>query len=80
MAYRRFVQRSPHGWSQWLEVARKTQFACCECGLVHTHHYVIEVHERTKKAAIWLRVRKHKARTAARRKQMKRYRSKGGLA
>lgn len=70
MAYRRFKQQTPRGWSQWMEMARMTQMACCSCGLVHTHHYAVAVYPRSKKVAVYLRVRVHKARTRKRRRQM----------
>ena len=72
MAYRNFIQLSGAKWSQWMEMGKVTQVSCCDCGLVHTWKFAFtNVNPRTKQATLWMKCRKHKARTAERRKQRK---------
>jgi hypothetical protein len=70
MAYRKFYQPHARQWSQWVEMARTTYFACCDCGLVHAHQFrVILLKGRLVK--IMMRTRRHKAKTMARRQQVR---------
>jgi hypothetical protein len=66
--YQKFRQPSSRQWSQWIELAKTTYVACCDCGLVHAHQfrgYLLD----DKSVKVVMRTRRHKARTAERRKQ-----------
>lgn len=66
MGYRKFYEAGPRAWSQWEDMGKITHFACCDCGLVHSIQFRVD-----EKSRLVMRVRRHKAHTAARRKQMR---------
>lgn len=69
--YRKFVEQKPGAWSQWQEMEKLTHMACCDCGLVHSMKFRVRLNHRSRTAAIYLKLRRHKKRTAARRKQVR---------
>lgn len=65
--YKKITTPTAKEFSAWYRVGADHFDSCCDCGLVHHNKYVIRVYKKDGRMEIWMRTRRHIAKTKARR-------------
>jgi hypothetical protein len=68
--YKKITQRSSRSFSRWYQLDDTLNLGCCDCGLTHVFQFKVKVARGRMK--LFMRLRRHKSITHARRNE-KRY-------
>lgn len=68
MGFTQITQKSWRHYSKWHLVYTTQNEVCCDCGLTHTTQYKLMDVPGTNECNLYLRTRRHKAKTASKRK------------